>query len=142
MSHCLSMSDGRGSYNNFRYVVIDKLIVLLKQRSLTPFSSTNPFYGTKESSKSIFISNKSPMLTILRNKRKRVKSFRFPDLYDVQECVSMLLANSFTMSFTCNTLVCNCFKIWNAKRTNYTIWFPIKSMVNLSSTYLSKSLAS
>ena len=50
------------------------------------------------------------MLTILRNKRKRVKSFRFPDLYDVQECVSML-ANSFTMSFTCNTLVCHCFKI-------------------------------
>ena len=125
MSHCLSMSDWRGSYNNFRYVVIDKLIVLLKQRSLTPFSSTNPFYGTKESSKSIFISNKSPMLTILRNKRKRVKSFRFPDLYDVQECVSMLLANSFTMSFTCNTLVCNCFKIWIAKRTYYTKWFPI-----------------
>ena len=114
MSDCLRMNDGRGSYNNFRYVVIDKLIVLLKQRSLTPFSSTNPFYGTKESSKSIFISNKSPMLTILRNKRKRVKSFRFPDLYDVQECVSML-ANSFTMSFTCNTLVCNCLKILNEK---------------------------
>ena len=54
------------------------------------------------------------MLTILRNKRKRVKSFRFPDLYDVQECVSML-ANSFTMSFTCNTLVCNCLKILNEK---------------------------
>ena len=118
------MSDGRGSYNNFRYVVIDKLIVLLKQRSLTPFSSTNPFYGTKELSKSIFISNKSPMLTILRNKRKRVKSFRFPDLYDVQECVSMLLANSLTMSFTYNTLVCNCFKISNEKGLTTQYDFP------------------
>ena len=55
------------------------------------------------------------MLTILRNKRKRVKSFRFPDLYDVQECVSMLLANSFTMSYTCNTLACDCFEILNEK---------------------------
>ena len=118
------MSDGRGSYNNLRYVVIDKLIVLLKQRSLTPFSSTNPFYGTKELSKSIFISNKSPMLTILRNKRKRVKSFRFSDLYDVQECVSML-ANSFTMSYTCNTLVCNCVKILNKKGLITQYDFPL-----------------